>query len=775
MSLDKGDNNSNDNPKETPKLANLKVAEVAEQRDVGRKIARIDPDIAERLNISTGDALELSSLGKKSTVLNWPAKENDKGRGLIRIDGFTRTRLDVGINDTIEVRKVQSKDAKSITLAPTEPLRIMGAEEYLVNTLNGALMSKGDTIPINVMGQRIDLVVISTSPSGPVIITDSTKITVSEESAKAAQIAKEGGVPSITYEDIGGVRNEVARIREMIELPLRHPELFKRLGVEAPKGVLLHGPPGTGKTLLAKAVANETNANFYTIGGPEIMSKFYGESEERLRNVFEQAEKNAPSIIFIDEIDSIAPKREEVTGEVEKRIVSQLLSAMDGMSSRGKVVVIGATNRINAIDPALRRPGRFDREIEIGVPDRNGRLEILQIHTRGMPVANDVNLEKLADISHGFVGADLQALSKEAAMRALRRILPEIDLSSESIPGDTLKKIIVTMQDFTDVIKEMEPSAMREVFVEVPDVSWEDIGGLSSIKQELQEAVEWPLKYQELFIHADATPPKGLLLYAPPGTGKTLMAKAAANESEANFISIKGPELLSKWVGESEKGVREVFRKARQAAPCIIFFDEIDAIAPTRGANFGDSHVTERVISQLLTELDGLEILTNVIVIAATNRPDIIDVALLRPGRFDRLLYVPPPDGESRIEIIKIHTKKKPLAEDVKIEELADHTDGYTGADIASLSSAAVMLALREYVSKYQDPKEANKHAQELRIHLRHFEEAMKKIRPLSTQELNMYKRISEQFGRPEIAGRPGRSGWDISGSGSGTPPSGIT
>jgi transitional endoplasmic reticulum ATPase len=775
MSLDKGDNNSNDNPKETPKLANLKVAEVAEQRDVGRKIARIDPDIAERLNISTGDALELSSLGKKSTVLNWPAKANDKGKGLIRIDGFTRNRLDVGINDTIEVRKVQSKDAKSITLAPTEPLRIMGAEEYLVNMLNGALMSKGDTIPINVMGQRIDLVVISTSPSGPVIITDSTKITVSEESAKAAQIAKEGGVPSITYEDIGGIRNEVARIREMIELPLRHPELFKRLGVEAPKGVLLHGPPGTGKTLLAKAVANETNANFYTIGGPEIMSKFYGESEERLRNVFEQAEKNAPSIIFIDEIDSIAPKREEVTGEVEKRIVSQLLSAMDGMSSRGKVVVIGATNRINAIDPALRRPGRFDREIEIGVPDRIGRLEILQIHTRGMPVANDVNLEKLADISHGFVGADLQALSKEAAMRALRRILPEIDLSSESIPGDTLKKIIVTMQDFTDVIKEMEPSAMREVFVEVPDVSWEDIGGLSSIKQELQEAVEWPLKYQELFTHADATPPKGLLLYGPPGTGKTLMAKAAANESEANFISIKGPELLSKWVGESEKGVREVFRKARQAAPCIIFFDEIDAIAPTRGANFGDSHVTERVISQLLTELDGLEILTNVIVIAATNRPDIIDVALLRPGRFDRLLYVPPPDRESRIEIIKIHTKKKPLAEDVKIEELADHTDGYTGADIASLSSTAVMLALREYVSKYQDPKEANKHAQELRIHLRHFEEAMEKIRPLSTQELNMYKRISEQFGRPEIAGRTGRSGWDISGSGSGTPPSAIT
>ena len=630
-------------------------------------------------------------------------------------------------------------------------------------------MTKGDTVPINVMGQRIDLVVISTNPSGPVIVSNSTKITVSEESAKAVQLTKEGGVPSITYEDIGGIRNEVTRVREMIELPLRHPELFRRLGVEAPKGVLLHGPPGTGKTLLAKAVANETNANFYTIGGPEIMSKFYGESEEKLRNIFEQAEKNAPSIIFIDEIDSIAPKREEVSGEVERRIVSQLLSLMDGMSSRGKVVVIGATNRVNAIDPALRRPGRFDREIEIGVPDRDGRLEILQIHTRGMPLDKDVNLEKLADISHGFVGADLQALSKEAAMRALRKVLPEIDLSSESIPADTLKKIIVNMQDFMDVIKEMEPSAMREVFVEVPNVKWEDIGGLPSIKQELQEAVEWPLKYQGVFTYADATPPKGILLYGPPGTGKTLMAKAAANESEANFISIKGPELLSKWVGESEKGVREVFRKARQAAPCIIFFDELDAIAPSRGADFGDSHVTERVISQLLTELDGLEILTNVIVIGATNRPDIIDLALLRPGRFDRLLYVPPPDRDSRIEIIKIHTTKKPLAEDVKVEELADHTDSYTGADIASLSSAAVMLALREHVSKYQDPKEANKHVQELKIHMRHFEEAMKKIRPLSTQELNMYKRVSEEFGRPEIATR-GRSGMDTSDAG--IPPS---
>ncbi|HEY6658090.1 MAG TPA: CDC48 family AAA ATPase [Nitrososphaeraceae archaeon] len=751
-SIDNNDNKKSSNNKGNGK-ATLKVAE-AEQRDIGRKIVRIDPDAAQSLNVMTGDALELSSFGKNAVLLSWPGRDKDRGTGLVRIDGYTRNKLDVGIGDTIEVKKVESKDAKSITFAPTEPLRIIGAEQYLAESLNGQLMTKGDIIPLNVMGQRIDLVVISTDPSGPIIINDATKVTVSEDSAKAVQASQEGKVPSITYEDIGGIRNEIARVREMIELPLRHPELFKRLGVEAPKGVLLHGPPGTGKTLLARAVANETNANFYSIGGPEIMSKYYGESEEKLRNVFEQAEKNAPSIIFIDEIDSIAPKREEVSGEVERRIVAQLLSLMDGLKSRGKVVVIGATNRVNAIDPALRRPGRFDRELEIGVPDREGRLEILQIHTRGMPLAKDVNLEKLADISHGFVGADLQSLSKEAGMRSLRRILPNLDLSSESIPSDTLRKIIVTMNDFMDVIKEMEPSAMREVFVEIPDISWDDIGGLESIKQEMQEAVEWPLKYQGIFTFADAVPPKGILLYGPPGTGKTLMAKAAANESEANFISIKGPELLSKWVGESEKGVREIFRKARQAAPCIIFFDEIDAIAPKRGGDFGDSHVTERLISQLLTELDGLEILTNVVVIGATNRPDIVDAALLRPGRFDRLLYVPPPDRDSRIQIIKIHIKKKPLDDSVDIEKLADQTEGYTGADIASLSSAAVMLALREHVSKYKDPKEAEEHKEELKIHMTHFEDAMKKIRPLSTQELNMYKIIAEQFGKPDVASK---------------------
>ena len=744
MSNNRKDSSNYDN------IVSLRVAE-AEQTDVGRKIARLDPEIAHKLKLSAGDALEISSMGKKTTVLSWPAREKDSGKGLVRIDGYLRNKLDVGINDSVEIKKVESKSAHNVRLAPTEPLRIVGAESYLKEYLLGSLLSTGDILPLSIMGQRVDLVVISTKPSGPVLIEDSTELTVSEESQKAVQVAKEGGTPSISYEDIGGIKNAVSRLREMIELPLRHPELFKRLGVEAPKGVLLHGPPGTGKTLLAKAVAHETNANFYTIGGPEIMSKYYGESEERLREIFKNAEEKAPAIIFIDEIDSIAPKREEVSGEVERRVVAQLLSLMDGMSSRGKVVVIGATNRVNAIDPALRRPGRFDREIEIGVPDREGRLEILQIHTRGMPLEKDVDLGIIADMSHGFVGADLQAVAKEAAIRALRKVLPEIDLTAENIPSDTLKKIVVTMDDFLNVIKEIEPSALREVFVEVPNVNWDDIGGLADVKQELQEAVEWPLKYHGLFVHSDAIPPKGILLYGPPGTGKTLIAKAAAHESEANFISIKGPELLSKWVGESEKGVREIFRKARQAAPCIVFFDEVDAIAPTRGALGSDSHVTERVISQLLTELDGLEVLSNVIIIAATNRPDIIDAALLRPGRFDRLLYVPPPDKESRIQIFKIHTAKKPLAADVNIEALAGHTEGYTGADIAALASAAVMLALREHIEKYKDPKKADEAKGELKIHMKNFEEAMKKIRPLSKHEIESYKNIAEQFGKPNM------------------------
>jgi transitional endoplasmic reticulum ATPase len=592
------------------------------------------------------------------------------------------------------------------------------------------------------MGRKIDLVVTSTTPTAEaVIVTEQTEVTVGEQVKEAPR-----AIPRIAYEDIGGLRPVIQKVREMIELPLRHPELFERLGVEAPKGVLLHGPPGTGKTLLAKAVASETNANFYSIGGPEIMSKFYGESEERLREIFKEAQENAPSIVFIDEIDSIAPKREEVTGEVEKRVVSQLLSVMDGLQSRGKVVVIGATNRINSLDPALRRPGRFDREIEIGVPDRDGRLEILQIHTRGMPLAEDVDLKKLADVTHGFVGADLEALAKEAAIRALRRILPEINLEAENIPVEVLNKIIVRMSDFQEALKEVEPSAMREVLVEVPDIKWGDIGGLEGVKEELREAIEWPLKYPELFAQMNAVPPKGLLLYGPPGTGKTLLAKAAANESEANFISVKGPELLNKFVGESEKAIREVFRKARQASPCIIFFDEIDSVAPVRGSSSGDSNVTERVISQFLTEMDGLEELRNVVIIAATNRPDIVDPALLRPGRFDRLLLVPPPDLEARKQIFRIHTKKTPLAEDVKLDELARKTEGYTGADIASICNTAVMLSIKEHIGKAKDAEDAKKRAKGLKVARRHFDEAMQKVKPISSQELRMYERFSQQF-----------------------------
>jgi transitional endoplasmic reticulum ATPase len=641
----------------------LRVAE-AYPRNAGRGIAVVDPKLRDEQIWSAGEILEI--VGKKKThALLWPAQPDDYGKGLIRIDGYIRNNAGVGIGDKVTVRKIEVKAAEKLMLAPTEPLRIVGVEDYLRQVLDGRVITRGTTLAINVMGRRIDLVVTATTPpSEAVVVNERTAISVSAEPPKAVPSM----IPKITYEDIGGIKNEIQKVREMIELPLRHPELFERLGVEAPKGVLLHGPPGTGKTLLAKAVANESNANFYSIGGPEIMSKYYGESEKQLRDVFKQAQENAPSIIFIDEIDSIAPKREEVTGEVEKRIVSQLLSTMDGLESRGKVVVIGATNLPNVLDPALRRPGRFDREVEIGIPDREGRLEILQIHTRGMPLADDVKLEEVADVTHGFVGADLEAVCKEAAMKSLRRILPEIELEKDSIPVEVLQKIIVKMQDFEEALKEVHPSAMREVLVEVPNVSWQEVGGLADVKQELTEAVEWPLKYRELFDQADAHPPKGLLLYGPPGSGKTLLAKAVANESEANFISVKGPELLSKWVGESEKAVREVFRKARQASPCVIFFDELDAIVPLRGGSYGDSQVTERVVSQILTELDGLEDLRDVVVIGATNRPDIIDPALLRPGRFDRLLYVPPPDVEARKEIFKIHTQRKPLAEEIDLK-----------------------------------------------------------------------------------------------------------
>jgi len=708
----------------------LRVAE-ARARDANRGIVRIDSRTMKELGIATGDVVEISG-EKKTVAVVWPGYEADTSKGIIRMDGYARNNAGVSIDDQVTVRKVTVKTAERLVLSFTEPIKVMGIEEFLYEILQGRVLTRGDSIPLNIMGTRVELVVTDLQPPAQALIVgEGTQIEISEKVAKEAP----RGVQRVTYEDIGGLTDEIQKVREMIELPLRHPELFVRLGVEAPKGVLLHGPPGTGKTLLAKAVANESNANFYTIGGPEIMSKFYGESEERLREVFKEAQENAPSIIFIDEIDSIAPKREEVTGEVEKRVVSQLLSLMDGMQARGKVVVIGATNRVNAIDPALRRPGRFDREIEIGVPGRDGRLEVLQIHTRGMTLDKDVNLEALASRSHGFVGADLEALCKEAAIRALRRILPEIDLEAESIPAKVLSKLIVNMKDFEEALKEVQPSGLREVLVEVPNVKWSDIGGLGDLKKQLQQAVEWPLKYPDLFEQSGAKPPKGILLYGPPGTGKTLLAKAVANESEANFISVKGPELLSKWVGESESGVREIFRKARQAAPTVIFFDEIDAIAPVRGGGYGDTNVTERVVSQLLTELDGLEELQKVVVLAATNRPDIVDHALLRAGRFDRLLQVPAPDRNARLDILKIQTAKNPLSDDVNLEKIAERTEGYTGADLAGLVSAAVMMALEEHVDKYKAVEEIRKHSTEVRVSARHFDDALKKIKPTSQEE----------------------------------------
>ena len=700
----------------------LKVGE-ARPSDVGRGIARVDQAVIYNAGWQAGDVLSISGK-KKTAALLLPGYPEDTGTGIVRLDGNIRRNAGVSIDDRAPVKVTKSAPAGKVVFAPTVPLRITGGEEYLRRLLDGRVLTRGDVIEISVMGRKIELVATKITPAAEaVIIGDRTGIEISEKPAK-----EERSIPRISYEDIGGLGPEIKKIREMIELPMKHPELFERLGVEAPKGVLLHGPPGTGKTLLARALASETNSHFQTLSGPEIMSKYYGESEERLREIFKEAEEEAPSIIFIDEIDSIAPKREEVTGEVERRIVAQLLAVMDGLESRGKVVVIGATNRPDSLDPALRRPGRFDREIEIGVPNREARLEVLQIHARGMPLAEDVKLEKLADITHGFVGADLAALAREAGMRALRRIVPELDLDVESIPVEILNKIVVVNEDFVDALRELEPSAMREVLVESPNVRWDEIGGLAEVKQELMEAVEWPLAYPKLFSHMAASPPKGIMLYGPPGTGKTLMAKAVATESQANFISVKGPEFLSKWVGESERAVRETFRKARQAAPTVLFFDEMDAIAPARGGGTSDTHVTERVISQILSEMDGLEALHNVVVVAATNRPDIIDPALLRPGRFDRMIEIGMPDQEARLEILKIHTAKRPLAEDIDLVAISKRTDGYSGADLASVCNEAVMLAIREYVlaGRPQEEEEIAKY----RIESKHFDEALKKVKP---------------------------------------------
>ncbi len=701
----------------------LKVAE-AKSSDVGRGLARIDPEVKEKLGLNSGDIILI--YGEKQTAAKvWPGEEKDRNTGVIRIDGPTRRNAGVKIDEKVGIEKVDAKPAKKVTFAPTQPIRLMGGEEYLrQQALRDRPITKGDSITLNIMGNKIELVVKSYSPGSKAVIIkpNVTQVSISEKPISKEEIAK---VPRVSYEDIGGLDKEIEKVREMVELPLRHPELFDKVGIEAPKGVLLHGPPGTGKTLMAKAVASETNANFYNIGGPEIMSKYYGESEGRLREIFEEAEENQPSIIFIDEIDSIAPKRDEVTGETERRIVAQLLSLMDGLEARGKVIVIGATNRSHALDPALRRPGRFDREIEIGMPDKNGREEILEIHTRGMPLADEVNLEELSSHTHGFVGADIEALAKEAAMLALREILPDIDLDLEQIPPEILEKLEVREEHFNKALREMNPSAMREVVIETPDVTWENVGGLEEAKKELREAVEWPIKYSDVFEHMDAEVPKGILMSGPPGTGKTLMAKAVARESESNFISVKGPEFFSKWVGESEKAVRETFRKARQAAPTIIFFDEIDALAPRRGAS-SDSNVSERVISQLLTELDGLEDLHDVVVLAATNRPDLIDPALMRQGRFDRHIMVEKPDKEARKEIFKVHTRNKPLADDVNLDVLANKTDDMSGADIASICNEAVMLSIREFVDEGEELTEES--IKDAKVYKRHFNEALKKV-----------------------------------------------
>ncbi|MFO8110184.1 MAG: CDC48 family AAA ATPase [Thermoplasmata archaeon] len=701
----------------------LKVSE-AKSSDVGRGLARIDPEVKEKLGLQSGDIIMI--IGDKETAAKlWAGDEQDRNTGVIRIDGPTRRNAGVKIDEKVGIEKVSAKTAKKVTFAPTQPLRLMGGEDYLrKQVLRHRPITKGDSISLNVMGKKIDLVVKSFSPSAKaVIITPETNVDISEKPVSREEVAR---VPRVSYEDIGGLEKEIGKVREMVELPLRHPELFDKVGVEAPKGVLLHGPPGTGKTLMAKAVASETDANFYNIGGPEIMSKFYGESEERLRQIFEEAEENQPSIVFIDELDSIAPKRDEVTGETERRIVAQLLSLMDGLEARGKVIVIGATNRAHALDPALRRPGRFDREIEIGMPDRYEREEILEIHTRGMPLAEDVELERMATLTHGYVGADLEALAKEAAMLALREILPNIDLDLEQIPSEMLDKLKVKLDHFKQALREMEPSAMREVVIETPDVTWDDVGGLEEAKQELVEAVEWPLKYENIFKHMGAEVPKGILLYGPPGTGKTLLAKAVAKESEANFISVKGPQFFSKWVGESEKAVRETFRKARQAAPTIIFFDEIDALVPRRGSN-ADSNVSERVISQILTELDGLEPLHDVVVMGATNRIDIIDPALLRPGRFDRQVSIEMPDTDTRRKIFKVHTREKPIGEDVDLDKLVRHTEGMSGADIASVCNEGVMLAIREYIVQGGDME--GEKIKEIKVHQKHMDEALDKVK----------------------------------------------
>jgi len=699
----------------------LKVAE-ALHNDVGRGIVRIDENSMRKLGIVSGDIIGIT--GKKSTAaIVWLAHPQDSNLDIIGMDGLIRQNSDTSLGEKVKVKKADFSPARKVVIAPIRHEIRFGADfgSHLKQRLIGRPLVQGDNLSIGILGQAIPFVVANTDPRGIVQIQDTTRLEIKEKPMKVTE------APAVRYEDIGGLREEITKVREMIELPMKHPELFEKLGITPPKGVLLYGPPGTGKTLIAKAVASESNAYFIPLNGPEIMDKFYGESERKLRDMFEEAQENAPSIIFIDEIDSIAPKREETRGEVERRVVAQLLTLMDGLTARGDVIVIAATNRQDDIDPALRRPGRFDREIEIGVPDRDGRREVLEIHTRGMPLAEDVDLKEIAGSTHGFVGADLASLSREAAMNALKRVLPKIDLEKEEIPVEILDELKVEKDDFVEAMKGVGPSALREVLVEVPDVKWKDIGGLRDVKDALREAVEWPLRYPESFERMGIRPSKAVLLYGPPGCGKTLLAKAAANESEANFISVKGPQVLSMWIGESERGIREIFKKAKQTAPTIILFDEIDALAPRRrGDVTGGSHVTETVVNQILTEMDGIESLENVIVIGATNRPDILDPSLLRPGRFDSRILVPAPDNEARAEIFKIHTGGMPL-EGVDLEDITSRTKGYSGADIEAICREAAMIALRENIKSDKVTRE-------------HFEQALKKIKPsISKMELENY------------------------------------
>ncbi len=734
----------------------LKVAE-AIQDDVNKGIVRVDSSFMREIDVRPGDIVEIEGTRKTVAIVD-RAYPGDIGLNIIRMDGLSRKNAKTSIGELIAVRKAAVEPAKKVVIAPArEGIVVRASANIFKQGLLGRAVTKGDIISLGGTRRRrsamtqspffdevftmmeesmmaygfgdLKFVVAETAPKQSVIITEHTEVVLNSEAVEI----KEEAVPEVTYEDIGGLEDEVKKVREMIELPLRHPEIFERLGVEPPKGVLLHGPPGTGKTLLAKAVANETNAHFILINGPEIMSKFYGQSEENLRKKFEEAEKNAPSIVFIDEIDAIATKREETKGEVERRVVAQLLALMDGLKSRGKVVVIAATNVPNILDPALRRPGRFDRELEIGVPNKDGRLNILKIHTRNMPMDKDVNLKELAAVTHGFVGADLAALAKEAAMIVLRRILPDLKYGKdEPLPNELLEKLRVGKKDFRDSLKVVRPSALREVLVEVPNVKWTDVGGLDGVKQELIEAVDWPLKHPDVFKRLGVRPPRGILLYGAPGTGKTMLAKAVANESKANFISVKGPELLSKWVGESEKAVREVFKKARQTAPTIIFFDEIDSLAPRRGMS-NDSGATERVVNQILTEIDGLEGMSDIVVLGATNRPDMLDTALLRPGRFDRIILTPVPDFPARLETFKVHTKNMPL-KDVDINDLAERTEGYVGADIEAICREAAMLALRELISAKV-------------VTMVNFEEALKKVSPSITKDVaKMYEDLLERF-----------------------------